>query len=569
MIEQGPIDSQEVESALEAVLARREFAQAPRQCAFLRYVVAEKLAQREDRLKAFTIATNVFGRGDNFDAQNDSIVRVEALRLRRMLEQYYDTHGARDPVEIRLTKGSYVPQFLRRAPDRQGAAFDTADAPNGAAPVSLQAVQVAHRFSRWGTFLAGAAVAIVAAGALYAFAPAEADPPAGAAEPPPLVLHATLAVSPLQVGSSDPRFIALASRLDHQIADKLSRFDNPKVFEATHSGASRTDYELSGTVEPRGEDRVALALRVTRRSPGGAKEIVWVRRIADAPLSSLQTADSPELTSVTTALGQSYGAIHADMRRQMHRAAKPRLGYECVVLAYDSFDSPSARSLDQAEDCLTRTLARAPAYASGNAALSYVEVTRWLEGLPSRAQGDLLKRARALSRAAIKSAPERSRAHAAVFWAQFFSGRHERGLDAARLALRLNPNATDTLARYGIALILLGRTDEGLAALTKAGSARALRPLWEEFFLFLADYAEGKSSLKQYVQARDQFTPLGFVEQIVLANRGRDFKRARQWRERLESAFPGFARDISASLKRWQMRDDLRMRLLADLEATG
>jgi len=46
----------------------------------------------------------------------DTIVRVEAGKLRKRLEEYYADEGAAAPVRIEVPKGSYVPQFLLAAP---------------------------------------------------------------------------------------------------------------------------------------------------------------------------------------------------------------------------------------------------------------------------------------------------------------------------------------------------------------------------------------------------------------------------------------------------------------------
>ena len=55
----------------------------------------------------------VFDRPSSFDPRTDTIVRVEARRLRSKLKEYYETHGQHDAVLIEFPKGSYVPTFLR------------------------------------------------------------------------------------------------------------------------------------------------------------------------------------------------------------------------------------------------------------------------------------------------------------------------------------------------------------------------------------------------------------------------------------------------------------------------
>jgi hypothetical protein len=70
-----------VRAELERILASEAFDASARNRQFLRYVVEETLSGRADRIKAYAIATAVFGREADFDPQVDSIVRIEAGRL--------------------------------------------------------------------------------------------------------------------------------------------------------------------------------------------------------------------------------------------------------------------------------------------------------------------------------------------------------------------------------------------------------------------------------------------------------------------------------------------------------
>src|SRR5215469_5597236 len=79
--------------------------------AFLKYVVQNALDHREVFIKEYTIATEVFGRDRNYDSRNDSVVRVQAGRLRSKLHEYYTTEGKNDEVVIDLPKGHYAPVF--------------------------------------------------------------------------------------------------------------------------------------------------------------------------------------------------------------------------------------------------------------------------------------------------------------------------------------------------------------------------------------------------------------------------------------------------------------------------
>ncbi|MEK9646262.1 MAG: hypothetical protein VW547_12030 [Alphaproteobacteria bacterium] len=79
----------------------------------LAYLSTEELDGRSDRTKDYTIATDVFGRPEDFDPTSDSIFRVEINRLGQALDHYYATHGENDPVRIEIPHGTYQPRLER------------------------------------------------------------------------------------------------------------------------------------------------------------------------------------------------------------------------------------------------------------------------------------------------------------------------------------------------------------------------------------------------------------------------------------------------------------------------
>ncbi len=106
----------EVEAALETVLRSDTFGRSERLRRFLSFVVTESLAGRAERLKEYTLATEVFDRGEEFDSRIDTIVRVEAGRLRGKLRDYYAAEGQDDVVRIEVPKGAYSAVFHTATP---------------------------------------------------------------------------------------------------------------------------------------------------------------------------------------------------------------------------------------------------------------------------------------------------------------------------------------------------------------------------------------------------------------------------------------------------------------------
>ena len=96
-----------IRAAIARVIASPDFDVPDRAKRFLTYVVEETIAGRGDRIKAYSIATEVFGRDSSFDAQADPVVRIEAGRVRRALGALLPDLGPRrrhcnDDAEGRL-----------------------------------------------------------------------------------------------------------------------------------------------------------------------------------------------------------------------------------------------------------------------------------------------------------------------------------------------------------------------------------------------------------------------------------------------------------------------------------
>jgi hypothetical protein len=96
---------------LEKVLHSRTLQNSESLKAFLRFVVEKTVDDNDAQLKEYTIATEVFGRDSDYDPRIDSVVRVQAGRLRTKLHEYYATEGRADQVVIDLPKGHYHPVF--------------------------------------------------------------------------------------------------------------------------------------------------------------------------------------------------------------------------------------------------------------------------------------------------------------------------------------------------------------------------------------------------------------------------------------------------------------------------
>ncbi|HSI11893.1 MAG TPA: hypothetical protein VK961_07605 [Chthoniobacter sp.] len=107
-------DQRAIRAQLVRITQSGPFLQSRRRQRFLNYIVNEVLAGRGERIKGYSVALEVFDRPESFDPVVDPIVRIEAVRLREKLREYYEAVGRSDPVVIELPKGTYSPHIRFR-----------------------------------------------------------------------------------------------------------------------------------------------------------------------------------------------------------------------------------------------------------------------------------------------------------------------------------------------------------------------------------------------------------------------------------------------------------------------
>jgi TolB-like protein len=109
----GSIPTREICAELERILSSGIFATADRMKRFLRFVVKETLDGRGDNLNEIQLGAEVYDRNEKFDPRVDSIVRVDAGRLRSKLREFYMSDGRNSLLRIDIPKGSYKPTFKK------------------------------------------------------------------------------------------------------------------------------------------------------------------------------------------------------------------------------------------------------------------------------------------------------------------------------------------------------------------------------------------------------------------------------------------------------------------------
>jgi TolB-like protein len=226
----------DVRRQLDRLLASAVFANAGRMSRFLKFVVEQTLAGEGERLKEYVIGVEVFDRDESYDPRLDSIVRVEAARLRSKLAEYYAGEGRGDAVVLSLPKGGYAPAVTLEHPS----ASVNGTAIAGAASAEIPATPAEQASPRpqvagWRWALAALIAAAAATVAVVAWAPGM--------EP---ALPLRIAVLPFSAGTGDTDGDALAQRLTDGVTAELVRAGH---FSVVASSAARAVY--STTPRPR------------------------------------------------------------------------------------------------------------------------------------------------------------------------------------------------------------------------------------------------------------------------------------------------------------------------------
>jgi len=468
-----PPDAPAVRTQLERILASNQFAAAEGARKLLRFVVEQSLEGRADRLKEYTLATEVFGRDASFDPKINPTVRVEAGRLRRRLEHYYLTVGRADPVLIELPRGGYAPKFSASS-------------------------DVLHL----GEALARAQQRRREAGEVV---------PCTCPDGP------SIAVMPFEnLGSENDA--PFADGISIEILTALTRFREFCVLGRGtvfgHRGERDAkklnhelgvDYMLSGSLRRDGQKvRVHAELR-----SGTDALVLWAERYERDLSAAAMFAIEDEISAkVVATIAQPYGIIARPEAEMARRKPPERLrSYDCLMLFYDYTSRVNVERHKELLELLDAEVREAPTEASLWAVLSMLHNDTWRFGFnatPSREAAR--ERALAAALQAVELDPQDALGYHALFLAYFAHDELKAFRDAGARALELNPNQTDILADFGLHLTMCDEWERGLLMLKLALSLNPEPPdwYWFPFFLWHFENHEYDEALEMALRARNQ-----------------------------------------------------------------
>lgn len=316
-------------TALERLLAWPEIARSPQLGRFLDYIVQRTLEGNEASIKAYSIAVDVFGRAADFDPQVDPIVRVQARRLRALLDDYYRGPGLGEATQIHLPVGRYVPEFVG-APEP-----DAADAPAGPPSATRPGWPGSWSFSAsWFTLAVIALGLAMAAYAMTAWRPQMGEDGAiGAMQRPTITivefqnLAATMASPPQVAGLA----IELVTDLE-QFGNIAVRYGGGGEANAVMPDLPASDYVLTGIVRPDG-DVVQYSAILT---DSVTSTVVWNQTLSVPVEEALEPGLLDRVSkSLSLVLGSPRGPLHVTAR-QLLASSAPLDGrfnpYLCRVL---------------------------------------------------------------------------------------------------------------------------------------------------------------------------------------------------------------------------------------------
>ncbi|WP_373503445.1 hypothetical protein [Aestuariivirga sp.] len=556
-VRSGLPDPARVRAHLQRVLAFGDFASAPQLSSFLTYIIEQKLEGQEDRIKAYSIATEALGRPPSFDPQQDPIVRVQARRLRQALQAYYASPEADPDLRIVIATGNYVPQF--ELAEAQPAAITPQLPPASQAPAAQSAVSI----PRW-IWPAAAVLVLLAGFAMWKLVPGlrpELDPylwerPPTEANPlgmPAIVV--TVASERQMPGWFSPELFAKG------LEANLSRFDEFVVLAPVENRPlADTDYRLDLTFT----GAPSAVIGTARLVRGLSGQIVWSNRftVPEDSIDSYELLDGSRKLAST--IGQPYGVLYSQVLGDSRRTADQT----CLLAGDEWFQVPSRDKIEPIRKCLTDMIERKPGNHVAYMMLAYVHVAlfRTLQGDGPEEE---LANALTMARRAMALKPESAGTRQVMMEVQWARGKFDLAEEEGRKAVALNPNNSDVLADFGCRLIYRGKYSEGETYTRRALRLNSQPPVWHSFCMFVAAYNSGDfasaAAVADTLEGRP--APEASIPVILMAMRDGRKDKAATALKGLLAYDPAIAVDPSEVFARIGLLPDVAAPLVAALTA--
>ncbi|MBX9451974.1 MAG: hypothetical protein KL801_09035 [Mesorhizobium sp.] len=554
----------QVLDALERILGSDVFARSERARDLLRYLVEQDVAGNADRLKGFSIGVDVFHKDDQFDPATDTVVRVQAGRLRDLLQQYYEGDGAADPLRISVPRGSYVPEY--HVADPTVACVASAATPEQddvgktanrrALPflaIGLLLLAVLGGMAGYRSFAPPSPESAGAQGVQRAAAPFGFSDTTGSV-PGDLLPSVYMSV---EAGDYGGERIAAAVRRG------LSGFDTVHVIappmQPGESGkVRRTDFLfLIGHASTPGEVHVEL------QNVSNGK-VVLSRNLAIADRD--QRAIEDIVADLLTTVASVSGVLYADLAE--NRAETPLA--RCLALNEAFYRDQQADAHRTAYECFEDLR-----NARVSSALIYAELAALhMQSIVNRYDyPEQVSEQQALdyARRAVQLAPSSPSAHRAMGYVLSRTANLSEAMRWVHKAYALNEFDLSMAASYGYAQIFAGDYAAGTPILHRAVMAASAHPTWWDYGLFL-----GRFMLGEMEAASSAVSPLAssdrahyLAARLVVAYELGDREKVDALLGRLRAGNSAFAANPEAFFRKGNYPESLTNRLVETLRAAG
>jgi tetratricopeptide (TPR) repeat protein len=570
---------------LERVLRSETFGRSERARNLLRYLIDREQAGEAERLKGFAIAMDVFGKDSEFDPSTDAVVRVQAGRLRELLEQYYATEGTGDPVRVTIPRGSYVPayQIVSTAdtpPVAKEAAKDIvlAEEPSEIAPAEEQAVvadkqaplspQLARHVRMFWMAL-GAIIAMLGFLVLRITMPQEGVEEAAMA-------GAERGLSTASIASSYP----IESLPTVHISADAADADAGKLAMIFRAGLAGFDTVEFLSREPSPRERVGrkpgtdFVFDITALSAAGKVVVELQHGTSGAVLVSRQFSPSStsredlddEVADMLSSTVPVSGVIYGFIEQKKLQSGLT----ECLLLNDNYYLDQTPEKHRAAYDCFQRLLdtgAKSPLIYSELAALVLETITDGY-AYPS---GATLEQAMDLAHRGVLAGATSPYAHRAYGFTVGRNGNTAESIRWMRKAYELNTYDLSMAAAYGYALIYSGDYATGSPIMERAVEASSSHPSWWDYSLFLGEFMLG--DMKRAASATEALIsgkrPHYLAARIIAAHWDGNRQQTELLLKELGDTYPEFIKDPRSALQRSSYPPDLTQKLVDALRAAG
>ena len=458
--------AQEIRAALDELLGWQGISRSPQLAELLRYVVEKTLDGDEGSIKAYSIAVDVFGRPQDFDPQSDPIVRVQARRLRTLLEQFYVNGSSRSSIQVRLPLGRYVPEFVRvDKPATEAPAVADVTAP----PVTQPARWDSRGFLLSAILglvftLVGVGLAVLIVRWVLPSAPTEIS---GMPSTPAVSIGTFDNLTGVAVLDDD------AAAVGTRLGGMLAKFDDLRVVPADG------EFLVRGSVQ---EAQGLFTVKIILSRGSNPTSIVWSTSVTpqrgQTDTEALTNADLAIARELGSATGPLQAAGLAWLGQQKTLPNAPN-AYVCQLYYLNWRDSRLLADATSALDCYDKILAASPDQPVALSAEAGVRAWRlqYELGPDTNVAGSLEAEAAKVARAVSLSSDD-----SFVYEQQGLILARQHSLDAAlgsvKKAMDLNPASTDAKIVYGLLLWLNGQFDVGQAVSEEAIAALPSPPTW-------------------------------------------------------------------------------------------